>query len=57
MKEPKKIFRSNLSSDQTNYIAWFERLETEYDNHWKMTRIFDLLQLSKLNVQILTFQW
>lgn len=57
MKEPKKIFRSNLSSDQTNYIAWFERLETEYDNHWKMTRIFDLLQLSKLNIQILTFQW
>lgn len=33
MKDGKKIFHSNPSSDRTHYISWLERLETNYVEH------------------------
>jgi len=44
------IFYLNLSSYQTYYVTWIERPETDYFDYWKKLGIFDLLQLSKLDV-------
>lgn len=49
MNNSKNIFRLNPSSDWKDYIAWLERLETKYANHWSKIGIF-YLQLSKLNI-------
>ncbi|XP_057457307.1 uncharacterized protein LOC130748161 isoform X2 [Lotus japonicus] len=50
LKDPKRTFRSappNPSAGEGAYLRWLDRVEASKSGHWKVTGIFDLIQLSR----------
>ncbi|XP_057443868.1 uncharacterized protein LOC130736024 [Lotus japonicus] len=50
LKDPKRAFRStppNPTAGDRAYLKWLDRVEAGKSRHWKVTGIFDLIQLSR----------
>ncbi|XP_057432277.1 uncharacterized protein LOC130725031 [Lotus japonicus] len=50
LKDPKRAFRSappNSTAGDGAYLKWLDRVEASKSGHWKVTGIFDLIQLSR----------